>query len=81
MGILNLTPDSFSDGGRYVDPQTALAHASRMVAEGADILDVGAEFDPALWRHRGQLEAEERARLAPACPAWSGLACRSRSTP
>jgi len=43
MGILNITPDSFSDGGRFVDPQAALAHARQMIAEGADIIDVGAE--------------------------------------
>ena len=43
MGILNVTPDSFSDGGRFADPQTALAHARQMIAEGADVIDVGAE--------------------------------------
>lgn len=43
IGILNLTPDSFSDGGRYVDPSAALAQARRLVAEGAAMLDLGAE--------------------------------------
>ncbi len=43
MGILNVTPDSFSDGGRYASVETALAHARVMIAEGADILDVGGE--------------------------------------
>ncbi|HET7307403.1 MAG TPA: dihydropteroate synthase [Gammaproteobacteria bacterium] len=43
MGILNVTPDSFSDGGRFVDPDVAVAHARAMVAEGADIIDVGGE--------------------------------------
>ena len=43
MGILNVTPDSFSDGGRFLDPSGALDHARRMIAEGADILDIGAE--------------------------------------
>ncbi len=43
MGIVNVTPDSFSDGGRHFDPPAALAHAWRLVAEGADILDVGGE--------------------------------------
>ncbi len=43
VGILNVTPDSFSDGGRYYDTNAALAHAHRMVEEGADILDVGGE--------------------------------------
>ncbi len=43
MGILNLTPDSFSDGGQHDTPERALAHATRMITEGADIIDVGAE--------------------------------------
>jgi len=43
MGILNVTPDSFSDGGRFVVPDDALVQAERMIAEGADILDIGGE--------------------------------------
>lgn len=43
MGILNVTPDSFSDGGQFTAPETALAHARRMIAEGADLIDIGAE--------------------------------------
>ena len=43
MGVLNITPDSFSDGGRFLAPESALAQARRMVAEGADIIDIGAE--------------------------------------
>ena len=43
MGILNLTPDSFSDGGRYESPDAALAHAGRLLAAGADIIDIGGE--------------------------------------
>jgi len=43
MGILNVTPDSFSDGGAFLSPDAALAHAAQMVTEGADILDIGAE--------------------------------------
>lgn len=43
MGILNVTPDSFSDGGRFNTPDAALRHADEMVADGADILDVGGE--------------------------------------
>lgn len=43
MGILNVTPDSFSDGGRFFDPARALEQARRMIAEGADLLDVGGE--------------------------------------
>lgn len=43
MGILNVTPDSFSDGGQFLTLDTALAHAEQMIAEGADIIDVGGE--------------------------------------
>ena len=43
LGILNVTPDSFSDGGRWADPEAALAHAAQMAADGADIIDVGGE--------------------------------------
>src|SRR6266478_6466414 len=43
MGVLNVTPDSFSDGGQFIAPERALAQARRMIAEGADIIDVGAE--------------------------------------
>ena len=43
MGILNVTPDSFSDGGHYARPDLALNHAQQMIAEGADLIDVGAE--------------------------------------
>jgi dihydropteroate synthase len=43
MGVLNVTPDSFSDGGAFLDPAAAVAHARRMAAEGADLIDVGGE--------------------------------------
>jgi dihydropteroate synthase len=43
MGVVNVTPDSFSDGGRYLTPQAAIAHALQLDSEGADILDIGAE--------------------------------------
>src|SRR5437588_8131918 len=43
MGVLNVTPDSFSDGGRWLDPDAAVAHGLQMVAEGADIVDIGGE--------------------------------------
>jgi dihydropteroate synthase len=73
MGILNVTPDSFSDGGRFLDPQAAVSHARRLVAEGADILDVGAEST----RPYGDAVAvpfeQERARLAPVLPAAIAL--------
>ena len=43
MGVLNVTPDSFSDGGRWLDPDAAIEHARQMIAEGADVVDVGGE--------------------------------------
>jgi dihydropteroate synthase len=43
MGVLNITPDSFSDGGAFLAPRDAIAQAQRMIAEGADIIDIGAE--------------------------------------
>ncbi|MEI9965148.1 MAG: dihydropteroate synthase [Caulobacteraceae bacterium] len=63
MGIVNVTPDSFSDGGRFLAREAALAHALQLVADGADVLDVGGEStrpgaEPVS-------EAEEIARTAP----------------
>jgi len=43
MGVINVTPDSFSDGGRHASPEHAIAHAHELIAEGADILDIGGE--------------------------------------
>ena len=43
MGVINVTPDSFSDGGRFLDPDAAVAHARRLAAEGADLIDLGGE--------------------------------------
>jgi dihydropteroate synthase len=43
MGVVNVTPDSFSDGGRFLDPEAAVSHARRLAEEGADILDLGGE--------------------------------------
>ena len=63
MGVLNVTPDSFSDGGRFTAPQAALAQARRLIADGADILDIGGESS-----RPGAApvdEAEEIARVEP----------------
>lgn len=68
MGILNLTPDSFSDGGRFVDPAVAIVHAQRMVQEGADIIDVGAESTRPYGDAVEVSAEEEIARLAPVLP-------------
>ena len=43
IGIVNVTPDSFSDGGKYIDPRNAVAHGLRLLDEGAGMLDLGAE--------------------------------------
>ena len=43
MGIVNVTPDSFSDGGKFLDADAAMAHARELVAQGAEILDIGGE--------------------------------------
>src|SRR5690348_14971643 len=75
MGILNVTPDSFSDGGRYLNPDDAVAHALSMVEQGADVLDIGAESS-----RPGAVpidEEEERRRLIPIVQA----VCRRVSIP
>jgi dihydropteroate synthase len=67
MGIVNVTPDSFSDGGRYLVREAAVSHARRLIAEGADILDIGGESTrpgaPAVS------EAEELERVIPVIQA------------
>lgn len=60
MGILNVTPDSFSDGGRFLPPERALEHACAMVAEGADAIDVGGESTRPGARAVGKQEEIER---------------------
>jgi dihydropteroate synthase len=78
MGILNVTPDSFSDGGKYLDTEKAVGHALRMVEEGADIIDVGG----ASTRPRGKAYGEgaeevdakeELARVLPVIARLAGL--------
>ena len=74
MGVVNVTPDSFSDGGRYLDAEAAIEHGLQLEAEGADILDIGGEStrpgsEPA------SLEEECRRVL----PVIAGLAKRSRA--
>ena len=68
MGVLNVTPDSFSDGGRFVDPQRAIGQAQRMIAEGAAIIDIGAESTRPYGAEPVSYD-EELARLAPVLPA------------
>ena len=73
MGILNITPDSFSDGGQFLDPQHAVAQARRMVAEGADILDIGAESTRPYEGAMPVTADEEWRRLAPVLPGAVAL--------
>ena len=63
MGIVNATPDSFSDGGRYLDPEVAISHALDLVADGAAVIDVGGESTRP-GAERVSL-AEERERVLP----------------
>ena len=63
MGILNVTPDSFSDGGRFNDIHSAINHAKRMVAEGADIIDIGGESTRPGHEHIS--DEEEIKRIVP----------------
>ena len=67
MGILNVTPDSFSDGGKFFSPDDAIAHAEKLISDGADILDVGAEST----RPNAQIVSadEEISRLEKILPA------------
>jgi dihydropteroate synthase len=69
MGILNVTPDSFSDGGQFLDPAVAIAHAAEMVREGADILDIGAESTRPYGGAVPVSADDEKARLAAIIPA------------
>src|SRR5262249_13678359 len=75
MGVLNVTPDSFSDGGHFLDPQAAIAQARRLVAEGADILDVGAESPRPYGGALHVAAADERARLEPVLADAIALGC------
>ena len=68
MGILNVTPDSFSDGGRFFSPTAALAQAAKMAEQGADILDVGAESTRPYGDPVPVSAEDEKARLAPILP-------------
>ncbi|HXI07677.1 MAG: dihydropteroate synthase [Bradyrhizobium sp.] len=65
MGVLNITPDSFSDGGAFIVPESALAQARRMIAEGADIIDIGAESTRPYGGSQPVTAEDELRRLAP----------------
>ena len=70
MGVVNVTPDSFSDGGRYATPEAAISHGMRLLADGADVLDVGGESTrPGATR---PVAEEELARVLPVVTALAG---------
>jgi dihydropteroate synthase len=73
MGILNVTPDSFSDGGQFLDPALAIAHAADMAKAGADILDVGAESTRPYGGPVLVSADEEKTRLEPILPPVTKL--------
>jgi len=73
MGVLNVTPDSFSDGGRFLDPSIAIEQSQRMVAAGADVLDIGAESTRPYGGAVPVPIEEEIRRLAPVLPGAVAL--------
>jgi dihydropteroate synthase len=73
MGVLNITPDSFSDGGRFIEPAAAIQQAKRLVDEGCDIIDVGAESTRPYGGARPVTTDDERERLAQILPAVIAL--------
>ena len=75
MGVINVTPDSFSDGGHFLEPQAAIAQARRLAAEGADILDIGAESTRTYGGAVRVTLEEERARLEPILSEVIALGC------
>lgn len=75
MGILNVTPDSFSDGGQFFDAGKAVAHARKMVAEGADIIDIGAESTRPYGGQVAVSAEDEIARLKDVLPKVVALGC------
>jgi dihydropteroate synthase len=68
MGLLNVTPDSFSDGGQFIDPASAIEHAQRMIKEGAHIIDVGGESTRPYAGAKSATLEEELGRLHPVLP-------------
>jgi dihydropteroate synthase len=75
MGIVNVTPDSFSDGGRFLDPEAAVGHGLRLLEEGADIIDIGGESTrPGAAAVPAEVEAE---RVVPVIAALARRAPRA----
>ena len=81
MGVLNITPDSFSDGGRYLDAGAALAQAKKMIGDGAAIIDVGAESTRPYGGRDRSLPLRSLRGWSRCWPISPRLERRSRSTP
>jgi dihydropteroate synthase len=73
MGILNITPDSFSDGGKFTNPTAAVTHARQLIEDGADIIDIGAESTRPYAGMRPVDAKEELRRLEPVLSAIAAL--------
>lgn len=75
MGVVNITPDSFSDGGAFLDPERAIEHGLRLVEEGADLLDLGAESTrpPGTTYGVGASAVDAREELARLLPVVTGI--------
>ena len=80
MGVLNVTPDSFSDGGQFIAPESALAQARRMIAEGADIIDIGAESTRPYGVGTGLRRKKNCSACSRCWPRWFRSAFPSPST-
>ncbi|MGH7228353.1 MAG: dihydropteroate synthase, partial [Nitrospiraceae bacterium] len=75
MGVLNVTPDSFSDGGQYDQPEAAVEHALAMIEQGADLIDIGAESS-----RPGSDSVEEEEEIHRLLPVITAV-CRQASVP
>lgn len=78
MGVLNVTPDSFSDGGEHFDPDAAIEYGLAMLDAGADIIDVGGESTRLVLPR--SIPTRKRAACCPWCALWPRRAPSSRST-
>src|SRR5258708_14173849 len=89
MGVLNVTPDSFSDGGKFLDAQRAIGRALEMERAGADLLDIGGPTHPRGFRRPGRVAetlppsavADRRARRTQSCSPIDTREQRATSTP
>src|SRR2546430_13696260 len=78
MGVVNVTPDSFSDGGQFLSPEAAVNHALKLIAEGAELIDIGGE---STRPHAGPVpEAEELGRVVSVIQAFGRCSQNSLST-